>query len=94
VRGLAATDAALMPAQATEKGLQVQVVGWQAGNIVTVQQFRTPGPPQSVPGSVQSCLSRAALEIGLELLQQEIHLVGHLLPGRPSRLWLSISRVA
>jgi hypothetical protein len=80
--GLAPTDAALVTAKPSKQGLQLQVIWWQARDIIARQQIRTTGLPHPVSGMIEGCLSRTALEVRPELLEQFFHLLFHCLTGQ------------
>ena len=80
--GFAATDAALMAAQLAKQGLQLQVIGWQARDVITMQQIRAARPPQTVPSTVKSSLGMVALEVRVKRCQECLQLPFDLSTGQ------------
>jgi len=83
--GFASTDAALVAAKLAKQGLQLQVVGRQAGDVIAVQPIRTTRFPQPVPGPIESGLRRATFAVRLKGSEQFFHLSFDLLTRQRGR---------
>ena len=72
---LTPTDATLVATELFKERLEFQIVGGQTDQIVARQQVCPTCGPQAMPGMVEGGLCELSLQVGLELLQQFLHLV-------------------